>query len=155
MAPNMARHHRISQHLFYLLTAAVIVVALFCFFQAFSWINRPFAGFLAYQPPFAGSFSSKDWSGTQAGIRYLDRLETINGQPVQFGSQMPDQLEHVKPGTVVNYGIRSKGAPRTVNISVDVFKLKDFLLIFMVPFSVGARLNIGNRSVRGCRLASA
>ena len=46
-----------------------VVVCIVSFATPLSWLNKPFAGFLVYDPPYVGSYSTEDWPGRQAGLK--------------------------------------------------------------------------------------
>jgi sigma-B regulation protein RsbU (phosphoserine phosphatase) len=128
---------RIPSLIFYSMTALIIVLSGVSFVKALSWVNRPFAGFLTYPFPYVGSFSSRDWPGKEAGLGYLDRIVSVDGQAVQDGSDVVSILSNKQPGTMVRYLVDSKGTTREVSVPVDTFGIKDFLLVFSVTFLYG------------------
>ena len=115
--------------IFYGLTAIIIFSSIFSLAKALSWLNKPFPGFLVYHPPYVGSFSSRDWPGKQAGLRYIDRILSMDGKPVQFGREVVDAVREKDPGTPVRYVVRSKGEVREVTVPVKAFDLKDFFVV--------------------------
>ena len=123
--------------LFYAATVFVTVVIVFSLAESLRWVNRPFPGFLVYHPPYAGSFSSRDWAGKQAGVRYLDRVLSADGAPVRTGR---DILEHARGkdvGAPVEYVVESKAGRREVTVPVSLFSLGDYFLVFFTPFFSG------------------
>jgi sigma-B regulation protein RsbU (phosphoserine phosphatase) len=115
----------------------VILVSAFCFAKAFSWINKPFAGFLVYDEPYVGTYSSRDWPGPQAGLRTLDRVVSVNGEPVVGGRDLVNAVAQKKPGTQVHLVVESKGTIRQVILPVITFSVKDFFLICVTTFLGG------------------
>ena len=111
------------------LTLGVCIVS---FATPLSWLNKPFAGFLVYDPPYVGSYSTEDWPGRQAGLKFLDRILSIDGQPVTKGQDIVDAVRQKKPGTWVEYVVESKGATRKVILPVTIYGIKDFLLTFFI-----------------------
>ncbi len=126
----------------YALITITIVITIFCFVKALSWINKPFPGFTIYHPPYVGSYSSRDWPGKQAGLKYLDRILSIDGQAVKIGQDVLDAIEKTDPGTLVHYRVQSKGEVREVSVPVDIFTLKDFFMVFSINFFVGLAICI-------------
>ena len=61
------------------------VVCIISFVTPLSWLGKPFAGFLVYDPPYVGSYSMNDWPGRTAGLKFLDRIVSVDGQPVKSG----------------------------------------------------------------------
>ncbi|MBW2538887.1 MAG: SpoIIE family protein phosphatase [Deltaproteobacteria bacterium] len=80
---------------------------------------------------------SREWAGGKAGLRFLDRIVAVDGQPIYNGRDLIALLKDKQPGTPVEYTVESKGNVRRVIVPVDIFRLKDFLLVFFITFSVG------------------
>jgi sigma-B regulation protein RsbU (phosphoserine phosphatase) len=133
---------RLSWITFYGLSAIVGIVSIFCVIKVFQWVNQPFAGFLAYAPPYVGSFSSRDWNGKQAGIQYLDRIVRVDWQEVRSGQEIVDIVRQKHPGTVVHYQVESKGELREVDVPVALFGWKDFIVVFFPPVITGIAIYI-------------
>ena len=112
----------------FLMLAGVVV----SFISAVSWLNKPFPGFLVYDPPYVGSYSSRDWTGKQAGLSYLDRILEMDGQPVKRGRDVLDGIKGKELGTPIQYRIQSEGETRNVTVPVALFNLKDFFLVFSI-----------------------
>ena len=129
-----------STLLFYALIAVMALVSIVTFVSAWSWLNRPFVGFLVYYPPYVGSLGLKEWSGTEAGLKYLDRIVSVDGRPVQTGQDVVDAVSEKKPGTPVRYTVESGGKIREIVVPVVLFGLWDFVQIFLTPFLCGLAL---------------
>jgi class 3 adenylate cyclase len=112
-----------------ILTTAVGIIS---FATPLSWLNKPFAGFLVYDPPYVGSYSTKDWPGRKAGLKFLDRIVSIDGQPVRKGRDVVEAIKQKQPGTPVRYVVESKGITREITVPVAVYGIKDFLLTFFI-----------------------
>jgi len=108
------------------------VVCIVSFATPLSWLNKPFAGFLIYDPPYVGSYSTDDWPGPKAGLKFLDRIVAVDGQPVYKGQDVVDAVRQKKPGTSVRYVVESKGVTREVTVPVALYGIKDFLLTFFI-----------------------
>lgn len=122
-----------------LLMLAGVVVS---FISAVSWLNKPFPGFLVYDPPYVGSYSSRDWAGKQAGLSYLDRILEMDGQPIERGQDVLDGIQGKEPGTPIQYRVQSEGETRNVTVPVALFNMKDFILVFSINFVVGLAICI-------------
>lgn len=110
---------------------AMVVVGVLSFITPLSWLNKPFAGFLVYEPPYVGSYSVQDWPGRQAGLKFLDRILAIDGASVRSGQDVTQAIEKLKPGTPVRYLVESKGRVREVTVPVSTYRVRDFLLTFL------------------------
>jgi len=133
---------KIGMVIFCGLTAIVAITAVFSIIWAFQWVNKPFAGFLVYAPPYVGSFSSRDWNGKQAGINYLDRIVSVDWLEVRSGQEIVDIVRPKYPGTVVHYQVESKGELHEVDVPVALFDLKDFIVVFSPTFVIGITIYI-------------
>jgi adenylate cyclase len=123
--------------LFYLIVLVMTATILAAFILAFSWINKPFAGFLTYEFPYVGPFGLQTWSSQQAGLYYLDRVLEVEGRPLIRGADLIRMIEEKPPGTMMHYLADSRGLRRMFSIPVSLFSTKDFILVFMVPFLAG------------------
>jgi serine phosphatase RsbU (regulator of sigma subunit) len=130
-----------SKHRIYLFLFApvfsVILVGAICFLNAASWVGKPFQGFLIYKLPYAASLGNRDWTGSQAGIKLMDRILSFNDKPVREGKEVVDLARKMPPGTPVHYSVESKGQIRQVTVPVERFTFMDFFLIFFLPFFCG------------------
>ncbi len=133
----MTRLFRLPSILFYGISVLVILIAITSFINALSWLNKPFPGFLVYKDPLLGSFSSREWPGSEAGLKFLDRIVTVDGRIVRDGKEIVQAARAKKDGTPVNYLVETKGEKREITVPVAVFTLKDFVLIFFITFLGG------------------
>ena len=123
--------------LFYGYCAATVLICILSFANALSWINRPFPGFLIYPFPNVASFGRPDWPGYEAGLKYMDRIVSMDGEPVREGQQVLNWAREKRPGTPVHYVIESRGVIRKVTIPVHTFSMKDFLIVFLATYIFG------------------
>jgi len=133
----MKGRFQIPSIVFYGVVALMLAICLICFIKALSWVNRPIPGFLMYHPPYVGSMGSRDWSGSAKGLRYLDRIIEVDGQPVRTGKDVLDAARQMKPGTPMRYTAEVKGKILEVTVPVNSFSWKDFFLVFLAPFLGG------------------
>src|SRR6185503_2623809 len=71
-----------SRLVFFGLVLVFALVSARCLVIASRWSDRPFAGFLMNERMVPGNVGRYDWTGTQAGLRYGDKIVAANGQPV-------------------------------------------------------------------------
>lgn len=128
---------RIQTFVFYLLILLMTVISVVSLVSAISWVNRPFPGFLINPFPYLGSYSLKDWPGRQAGLKFMDRVVAVDGQPVFRGCDVYKVVEKKQPGTLVRYQVESKGKIREVAVPVAIFGIEDLLLTFGTIFPCG------------------
>lgn len=122
---------------FYGLTALMVIISAVSLFSALSWLNRPMAGFLLYDFPQLGSYGSRDWPGSKAGLRYMDHVLEADGNPIREGRDLVNMLKDKLPGTHIRYLVKAKGITREISLPVTRFGLNNFLLIFLAPYIVG------------------
>ena len=71
-----------SRLVFFGLVLMFGVVSATCVVIASRWIDRPFAGFLMNERMVTGNVGRYDWTGTQVGLKYPDKIVAANGQPI-------------------------------------------------------------------------
>ena len=99
---------RIGIFIFCSLTLISIVVLIVSFIGAVSWVNKPFAGLLVYDFPLVGSMSLSDWPGRQAGIKLLERIVSVDGNPVRKGLELVKAARNKAPGSTVALTVESR-----------------------------------------------
>jgi class 3 adenylate cyclase len=127
----------LSSILFYGITTLMVAVCLASFIKALSWINKPFPGFLIYKFPRVGSMSRGDWPGVKAGLKVLDKIIAVNGQPIKEGKDLVAIARERGPGEPIHYNVESEGRIRRVTIPTTIFTFYDFFMIFLMPFLGG------------------
>ena len=110
----------------------MLAICTISFIAALSWINKPFAGFLVYHCPYVGSMSIQDWPGAQAGLKFLDRVLSVDGDPIHEGQEVIAKVETKKPGTLVLFAFGTKEGIREVSLPVSVFSFRDFCFTFLI-----------------------
>jgi sigma-B regulation protein RsbU (phosphoserine phosphatase) len=118
----------------------MVMICAITLVSAISWINEPFSGFLVYKEPLVGTMSVGGWPGPKAGLRFLERIIAVDGQPVKVGQDLIDTARQKKLGTVVHYAVQSGDDVRKVNIPVTIYGIEDFFLIFFITFLGGVVL---------------
>ena len=102
----MERLLPVRKSIFYGLTLLGAFCTVFSFIKAYQWIGKPFPGLLSYHPPYVGSFSSRDWPGKRAGIKYLDRIISADGLPVSLGKDLLDIVERKHAGDELQFVVQ-------------------------------------------------
>ena len=110
----------------------MLAICTISFIAALSWINKPFAGFLVYHCPYVGSMSIQDWPGAQAGLKFLERVSSVDGNPIHAGQEVIAKVETKKPGTLVLFAFETKEGIREVSLPVSVFSFRDFCFTFLI-----------------------
>lgn len=138
----MRRRFQVASLTFYVLTACMVLITVVSCVCAISWINKPFAGILMYNPPLVGSLGSRDWPGYEAGLRYLDRIVSADDHAISKGGDLVELAREKGPGTNINYRVDTAGQIREIAVPVTKFSLKDFLVAFFIPLLFGLALYI-------------
>ena len=133
----MARRVRGSMLLFYSLTAFMVVVCTISLIASFSWINKPFPGFLIYHCPYIGSMSISDWPGREAGLKFLDQVILMDDKAVWKGQDIYTQVAKRPLGSQVNYLVKSKSETKVIALPTVGFGLRDYLMTFFFTFLGG------------------
>jgi len=115
--------------------SAVVIIG--SFIAAVSWVNKPFSGLLLYDFPQVGSMSLKDWPGRQSGIKFLERIVSVDGTPIREGRDLVNMIGHRMPGSVITYTVESNGEQRDYSLPVTLFSLTDFVLVFFLTYLGG------------------
>ncbi|MNR82953.1 Alkaline phosphatase synthesis sensor protein PhoR [compost metagenome] len=122
-----------------LLSAALIGYALVMLLVAIPWIDRPFPGFtilhgqkIDYQLP-------ESWSGAKAGLRPMDRILSVSGQPIPHSQALYSHVLDLPVGTPLTYQVarthwdgRTEVFTRTVE--TQRFSLLNWGTIFLGNF---------------------
>jgi len=114
------------------------ILTVYCFIGGLYWINKPFAGILLYEFPHVSPLGDTQWSGYRAGLKLLDRIDTVDGQTITRGGQFVDIVKGKAEGTSIDYVIERKGQTLDLTIETIKFGFKDFLLVFLALFLCGA-----------------
>ena len=123
--------------MFYGVALLMIIICIGCFASAFSWINKPFAGFLVYKDSFISASGERDWPGPTAGLKFRERILTVDGVATKDGPEIVQHIRSKEIGANVRYQVESAGQIREVQVPVTRFTLGDFLTVFLTPFIVG------------------
>jgi len=116
------------------------IISILSFIAALSWLNKPFAGFLVYHPPFVDSLGIRDWPGKKAGLKYLDRIISIDDRPVTDGADVVKAVRAKQPNTSIRYLVDKNNEIHKFIVPVSIFGIRDFVLVFLITFSCGVLL---------------
>ena len=118
---------------------AIGITSLVC---ALSWINKPYAGFLMFTFPRVGSMSETDWYGSKAGLRNNDQVLEINGKAIFRGKEVVEKARSLPIGSPVHYMVKTVKGTTLVEVRTDIFTVKKFLMVFMIPYVGGMILYV-------------
>jgi signal transduction histidine kinase len=114
-----------------------IAVCIWSIATTTSWINRTFPGFLVIRHNYVATLYLSEWSGFQAGIKNVDKILAVNGEPMSDPRELYDFVGRHKPGTILTYTILRGERQQEIPIPVSVFTLRDYVLCFPVAMLVG------------------
>ncbi len=128
--------------------ALTLVMYLGCALLALRWARQPFmGGFVEPTLIFndAGATGPDPWPAFAAGVRPLDQLLTVNGQPVPNSRALNQRLAQMQVGQTVTLGLaRADGSRAEAVVTLAPFPARSFVTLFVVPYGVGlAYLAIG------------
>jgi sigma-B regulation protein RsbU (phosphoserine phosphatase) len=80
---------------------------------------------------------SNDWTGLKAGMKTMDRILSADNIPIQSGSDLMLMAEKKPVGSPIRYTVEAGNQRRTITVSTIKFRLRDFFIVFLVPFVGG------------------
>ncbi len=119
------------------MVGATLTIGALSLIQAVPTIGKPFAGFFVGPNLLVAISQRQAWPGIQGGLRSLDRIVAIDGNPVSTIDEFTDRISGRQPGESLIYRFDRKGVVKDVAIPVSRYSLNDFLLVFLVPFLMG------------------
>ena len=122
---------------FALIVAFMLCIALVCLVYSIRLIGSPFAGFLFYAFPGVGSFGDFEWPGFQAGVRYQDIIQEVDGRKVSTSEEVQRIVARTAVGTSIRYVLNRHDQTLSIEVPVSVFTLKDFVKLFGPTFLSG------------------
>lgn len=105
--------------------------------KAFSWVDKPFPGFLIYDNSMVCEVSLINWTGKKSGlIHSYDKVTGIDYQPMSPKSIYSTVAGRTQ-GSPINYTVTRDGKTFNLKIPSAKFGLYDFLQVFGVVYFVG------------------
>jgi len=108
----------------------LLIITVICLFNATQFINKPFPGFLINERMLVAPIGQYQWSGTQAGLKYPDKILGANGTPVHTAEELYEYVSNEPIGTLISYEVEQKGKIIMPTIATMRFTLFDFLMNF-------------------------
>jgi class 3 adenylate cyclase len=81
---------------------------------------------------------SIDWPGATAGLKVMDRIIAVDGQTFHNGREIVAYATEKPLSTSIQYTIESAGRFSIVTVPTAKFRLRDFFIVFLVPFVGGS-----------------
>lgn len=108
------------------------------------WIGSPFPGFFVHGNLTVSPVFLPQWSGKEAGMRLLDRVLAIDGQPVSAAREIYDAVRSRPATTLFTYTIERNGGVSSVAVPSMKFSFRDWFFSFGIYLLTGfAFLTIG------------
>jgi class 3 adenylate cyclase len=127
----------VSRLVFFGLVALFTLVSATCLMIATRWVDRPFPGFLVNERMIPGNVGRYEWTGTQAGLRYPDRIVAANGRPVRSMKELDAIIAEAPPRTPITYLVERDGRLVRVTVRTMRFTWADLVMTFGVTFLSG------------------
>jgi sigma-B regulation protein RsbU (phosphoserine phosphatase) len=139
---GMKNRFSLTSIIFTGLSTVMGILTLYCLVTAVTWINKPFAGILLYDFPYVSSVGNTEWPGYKAGLKFLDRIISADGQSIWNGRDLVRVIKDKEPGAPVDYVVEMKGQVQKVTIPVAKFSLKDLFLAFSTLYLCGIAIYV-------------
>ncbi|UCD84663.1 MAG: GAF domain-containing protein [Deltaproteobacteria bacterium] len=114
-----------------------VLTAAFSINNGRALIGRPFPGFSTLRNNLVPVVWMPAWGGFEKGIKFGDIVVAVNGRPMADGDALNEYVASLEPGTSVKYRIDRSGVLRDFTVPVQIFSLKDYLILFPVVVSIG------------------
>ena len=137
---NLTTRSILSRTLFCLLLLFFLFTSLVSSIGVIRWVNLPFPGFVVFDNLMADRPGPSHWTGSQAGIRFPDKILTVNEQPVTSVEEVSEVIQRLFVGTPVTYSIQRGTQVIEVVVPTMTFTWADAFLKFGVMASVGLGL---------------
>ena len=145
-APESQRHWllrfstpaEITRRLVFLCTL-ILMIALGtnCFLGAYSWIDKPFAGFFMNRQLTVLSLGMPDWEGVKAGLQSADHILKIDGIEVTKVADLKKAVNNVGADNLLEYEVKRGEIFFSVKVPVTNFTVYDLLSTFGSAFVQG------------------
>ena len=130
MMSALPRGKILGRAVFFSIILIALIVGAICTFYTIRWSQKPFAGFLVNQRMVYGVVGQYHWTGTQAGLKYPDKILKANGIDVHSPKDMEKVLSQTSIGTPVTYTVDRNGEIYEVTIETMQFSFADLFIIF-------------------------
>ncbi len=106
--------------------------------HAWSWLDRPFPGFLLHHRTTVGMLTRPAWNEGGLVVHTGDRILTVDGRAVTTTAEVFEHAASLAPGARVHYRIeRPSGEVFEATLPVRIFSGTDLLLTFAIHLVEG------------------
>ena len=114
-----------------------LIIGAICVKNAVEWVDKPFPGFLLNQRVVVGYIGQYYWTGTQAGLRYPDKILKVNDQAISSTKELDGIIHNTKIGYPVKYHVERENRVIEVVVPTMRFTQLDLLMTFGIIFFMG------------------
>ncbi len=129
----------VQKWLVLLIMTIVMVVLLVSPFQAFSWIKRPFPGFVVEQTLVISDINGKAWEGRLQGLGFPQRLTSLNETDLTNPTEFDAALRRLSQDQSISLRTTYPDGSIRVYPSITLRTLasRDITRLFWLPYFVG------------------
>ncbi len=120
--------------------ALLLAVGMAGLVEAWSWVGKPFPGFLVLENRVVASAGLAHWPATADGALYQHEVVAVDGAPLRDRRELRARVRSLAPGTKVTYRFRSGAREVERTIPTRRFEPADFWLLFGTYLLNGAVL---------------
>ena len=129
--------HIAGRGLFCSLILSVLILSGICLWNAVRWMEKPFPGFLLNQRMVVGYVGLRHWTGTEAGLKYPEKILNANGRSISSRKDLEEVLSAAGIGEPIRYSVDRNGERLAVEVPTMRFTVSDLLLTFGIFFFLG------------------
>jgi class 3 adenylate cyclase len=122
---------------FAILVALNCSVLAYALFLAIAWPGKTFPGFLINKRMVVGSLGPVYWTGVKAGLKFPDKVLSIEGTEVKSPDELYRFIHSSGVGTPLHYVIERSGVEHQYAISTMQFGWVDLLIMFGMEYFAG------------------
>jgi len=126
-----------SRLIFFGIILTTLIISTICLVNALRWVHKPFAGFLMNERMVPGNVGQYHWSGTQAGLRFLDKILGANDHPISSMKNLDAIIRNTNIGDFIKYSVLRDGQVIEVIIPTMQFTWADLVMTFGITFLSG------------------
>lgn len=126
-----------SRMLFCGVILSVLVIGAICTLNAIQWVDKPFAGFLLNERMVIGNVGRYHWTGTQAGLKYPDKILQVNAKTVASMKDLSRVIHSLPVGQPVAYTVERYEQVRVVTVPTMRFTWADLVVTFAITLLIG------------------
>lgn len=113
------------------------LIATWTLISSFQWIGRSFPGFILYGNLTVAPDFLPQWSGTKEGLKFLDRVVAVQGEPIPHPSALYASVQNYPPGAPFVYTVERGAEALQLTIPSMRFSFHEWLLSFGIYLLTG------------------